>query len=358
MTNVTPLQKPSLLAVMASKFNMDAETFGKTVRATVMPANHTNEQFGALMMVAHQYDLNPVLKEIYAFPAKGGGIVPIVSIDGWLNLINSHPESDGFEVEFTDDANGEPVSCTVRMFRKDRTRPTVVTEYLSECIRATDPWKMKHRMLRHKAVIQAARYAFGFSGIYDEDEGAKIAEMRDMTPTPPTPPTPPAVALAKPAEAKPEVIEGEAVSDRQEGMRDAGEAERESLKSARGDFADEIGAAQDHDTLSDILASWADVMQELPQADRIAMQNAYEARVEALDKAAAGKDAPTDAPKPEPIIWAVAREKAAKGSGVFRRWHGGLTPQETQELDAAPDDFAELASAADARSASDFPGDR
>jgi hypothetical protein len=53
-------------------------------------------------------------------------------------------------------------------------------------------------MLRHKAMIQAARYAFGFSGIYDEDEGSKIAEMRDITPatdhlakktlTPPRPP--------------------------------------------------------------------------------------------------------------------------------------------------------------------------
>ena len=52
-----------------------------------------------------------------------------------------------------------------------------MTEYYSECVRSTDPWKMKHRMLRHKALIQAARYAFGFSGIYDEDEGAKIAEI-------------------------------------------------------------------------------------------------------------------------------------------------------------------------------------
>jgi hypothetical protein len=52
---------------------------------------------------------------------------------------------------------------------------------------------MKHRMLRHKALIQCARYAFGFAGIYDEDEGAKIAEMRDITPTErPTPPKPPA----------------------------------------------------------------------------------------------------------------------------------------------------------------------
>jgi hypothetical protein len=32
-------------------------------------------------------------------------------------------------------------------------------------------------MLRHKAMIQAARIAFGFAGIYDEDEAARIASV-------------------------------------------------------------------------------------------------------------------------------------------------------------------------------------
>ncbi|TPK14127.1 recombinase RecT [Mesorhizobium sp. B2-5-11] len=196
--------KPSLIAVMAAQRNMDPEQFAKTVRATVMPANHTNEQFAALMLVASKYDLDPILKEIYAFPAKGGGIVPIVSIDGWLNLMNSHPAFDGLETEFTDDEQGNPISCTCRIYRKDRSKPIIVTEYLSECIRQTDPWKMKRRMLRHKAVIQCNRYAFGFSGIYDEDEGEKIAEMRDVTPmtrpVPPKPPVSPSAQIAGPSE--------------------------------------------------------------------------------------------------------------------------------------------------------------
>ncbi|MCM2294779.1 recombinase RecT [Allorhizobium sp. BGMRC 0089] len=204
--------RPSLIATMASKFNMDPKAFEATVRATVMPSQHTNEQFAALMMVAKEYDLNPLTKEIYAFPAKGGGIVPVVSIDGWVNLVNSHPACDGFEFEFEHTEDGTLISCTCRMYRKDRGRPVTVTEYLLECIRSTDPWKMKHRMLRHKAMIQAARYAFGFSGIYDEDEGSKIAEsIRDITPpsetkasvlTPPKPPAPPSAKTinAEPAQ--------------------------------------------------------------------------------------------------------------------------------------------------------------
>ena len=44
---------------------------------------------------------------------------------------------------------------------------------------------MESRMLRHKATIQGARVAFGFSGITDEDEAAAtpgLAGAKDVTP--------------------------------------------------------------------------------------------------------------------------------------------------------------------------------
>lgn len=184
--------RPSVLEAMAERYGMMPAAFEATVRATCTPQNTTREEFAAFLLVAKEYNLNPLTKEIYAFPKRGGGIVPIVSVDGWVSLVNSHTACDGFEFDFDHGEDKELISCTCRMFRKDRSRPVTVTEYLTECIRPTDPWKMRHRMLRHKAMIQAARYAFGFSGIYDEDEGAKIAEMRDVTPsTPPAPPEPP-----------------------------------------------------------------------------------------------------------------------------------------------------------------------
>ncbi len=105
--------------------------------------------------------------------------------------MNSHPQMDGMEFEENINEAGELVSIKCTIYRKDRKHPIAVTEYLTECVRATDPWKMKHRMLRHKAAIQCARYAFGFAGIYDEDEGAIIAQARDVSPLPPTPPAPP-----------------------------------------------------------------------------------------------------------------------------------------------------------------------
>lgn len=200
MNAVAETPRRSLIADMAARYGMEADAFELTVRETCSPKGRdskplTKAEFAAFLLVAKEYGLNPLTKEIYAFPAKGGGIVPVLSIDGWVSLVNSHNQCDGFEFEMEHDDKGNLVACTCHMYRKDRSRPVSVTEYLSECKRPTEPWKMEHRMLRHKAMIQAARYAFGFSGIYDEDEAEKIA-MKDVTPSaggkqPPQPPKPP-----------------------------------------------------------------------------------------------------------------------------------------------------------------------
>lgn len=175
--------KASLIVRMASKYEIDATTFKDTVLQTVMPGKTTNEELAMFLIVANELELNPVAKEIYAFPKKGGGIQPIVSIDGWIKMVNRRPEYDGCEFDFHYDDAKKLVACSCRMYRKDRAHPVVVTEYLIECIRNTEPWRMQHRMLRHKAFIQAARLCFGFAGIIDEDEaeGFTEPEMRDVT---------------------------------------------------------------------------------------------------------------------------------------------------------------------------------
>lgn len=129
-------------------------------------ANDT--QLQTLLILANQYKLNPFTKEIYAFPSKGS-IVPVVGVDGWNRIINSNENLDGIQFEEFEDR------CTCIIYRKDRAHPTKVTEFLSECMMSTDPWKKyPKRMLRHKALIQCARVAFGFAGIYDEDEAKRI----------------------------------------------------------------------------------------------------------------------------------------------------------------------------------------
>lgn len=183
--------KRSLIDTMSAGYNMDPANFAKTVRATCMPANSSDEEFAAFLLVAHQHHLNPVTREIYAFPKKGGGIQPIVGIDGWMTLINSHPQSDGLEFQDHFDDKGKLSAITCRIYRKDRQRPTEVTEYMEECKRPTEPWqKWPARMLRHKSAIQCARYAFGFAGIIDPEEAERSGEV--ITSAVVAPPPPPA----------------------------------------------------------------------------------------------------------------------------------------------------------------------
>lgn len=161
------------LALMTENLNMkgvDEGSLYHTLKNTVFKEAKDDSQLAALMIVANQYGLNPFTKEIYAFPSKGGAITPVVSVDGWARIINDNPNCDG--IQFKQDAD----SATCEIYRKDRTHPTIVTEYLSECEMSNSPvWKKyPKRMLRHKALIQCARIAFGFSGIYDEDEAHRI----------------------------------------------------------------------------------------------------------------------------------------------------------------------------------------
>lgn len=168
---------------LAARFDMgDGRELLDTLKATAFRGQVSDAQMTALLVVANQYGLNPWTKEVYAFPDKNNGIVPVVGVDGWTRILNANPEFDG--MEFEQDAE----SCTCRIYRKDRNHPTVVTEYMTECRRDTGPWKSHpRRMLRHKAMIQAARLAFGYGGIYDQDEAERIVDMGDAQRVDPTP---------------------------------------------------------------------------------------------------------------------------------------------------------------------------
>lgn len=159
---------------LAERLGMDPGTdLMNTLKNTAFKGgNVTDEQFTALLIVANQFGLNPWTKEIYAFPDKGG-IVPVVGVDGWARIINEHPQFDGMEFIY----DKEEGASTCKIYRKDRNHPTVVTEYMAECKRNTQPWQSHPtRMLRHKSLIQCARMAFGFAGIFDQDEAERIIE--------------------------------------------------------------------------------------------------------------------------------------------------------------------------------------
>lgn len=157
---------------LAQRFDVEANGIElyNTLKATAFKGNVSDAQMTALLIVANQYQLNPWTKEIYAFPDKNNGIVPVVGVDGWSRIINGDPNFDGMDFQQDDE------SCTCIIYRKDRSHPIKVTEYMAECKRnGVGPWQSHpRRMLRHKAMIQCARLAFGFVGIYEPDEADRI----------------------------------------------------------------------------------------------------------------------------------------------------------------------------------------
>ena len=164
-------QERSLAVALAEKYEMKTEAFLETVKKTVMPSqNVSNEHLAAFLMVAKEHDLNPMTEQIHAFPSKGG-VKAMIGVDGYIALANRHPQMDGMQTILNRDTDGKVYSATCTIHRKDREHPTVIEEDLTECRRDTAPWKQHpNRMLRHKAIMQCVRVAFGGANLTDEDE--------------------------------------------------------------------------------------------------------------------------------------------------------------------------------------------
>jgi len=186
--------RPSLLMRTAARYGIEEKNMLDTLKATAFrqrgrnggpPPEITNEQMVALLIVAERYDLDPFVKQIYAFPNKAGGIEPIVPIDGWIKIIQNHPQFQDWEIIYPPPEESEKNYAWVEVviWRKDRKKPTRHIEWFTECYVNTDPWNAKpRRMLEWKTIIQCGRKAFGLSGISDPDEGERIIDVTSEKP--------------------------------------------------------------------------------------------------------------------------------------------------------------------------------
>lgn len=178
---VAQAKSSPIIEKMAAKYGLTTNAFLQTLVSEVFPRevdkkpfSPSAQQIASFLVVADQYNLNPFTKEIWPFPAKGT-LIPTVSVDGWSRMINEHPSFDGMEFadKFNESGNIEAITCTIH--RRDRQHPTSITEYLKECRRSTAMWdKWPVRMLRWKSLIQTARMAFGFAGVFEKDEVERI----------------------------------------------------------------------------------------------------------------------------------------------------------------------------------------
>lgn len=187
------ISEQGAIVALAETYDLEPLAFMTTFQQVAMPDKYTDAEFVSCCLVAKEHGLNPLTKEIYFMRDKNGKIQPIVGVDGWIKKCNEHPQFDGMDFEDTFDEQGEIISVKCVIFRKDRKHPTAITEYLKECLQIRTkpgPWQTHRiRMLRHRAICQCARVAFGFAGVMMPDEFEQwhndVSQMKDITPPDP-----------------------------------------------------------------------------------------------------------------------------------------------------------------------------
>jgi phage recombination protein Bet len=201
------------LQVMAERLQVEPSVLKDTLKNTIIK-KATDAEFMSFVIIANSYKLNPLMKEMFAFPDKSGGIIPIVSTDGWNKIMQNNPEYKSHSYIESEEyitmpsAKPCPKWMEIHIQKKDGSE-TVVREHLDECFRNqnfTNPWQTHtKRMLRHKTKIQGAREAFGLGGIYDEDEAERIVEAQVVR----------TITSTKPVVAMPEEVVAEPVAEQQ-----------------------------------------------------------------------------------------------------------------------------------------------
>jgi hypothetical protein len=117
-----------------------------------------------LLRTAKEYELDPMQEEVLLAQYEERWQI-IISIDGWIKLINRHPAFTGISFhQSSEEKEGLPIWMECTITRSDRTMPITTREYLTEVRNDSDYWKkMPRRMLRHKAMQQCARIALAIT---------------------------------------------------------------------------------------------------------------------------------------------------------------------------------------------------
>jgi len=114
-----------------------------------------------LLRMIQSLHLDPLCEEISFTQYEDGQWHVFITIEGCAKLLNQHPQFNGLVFTQADtliDGVPEWIECAI--YRKDRSVPTTVREYLAEVRGENAIWqKMPRRMLRHRALQQCVRLA-------------------------------------------------------------------------------------------------------------------------------------------------------------------------------------------------------
>ena len=133
-----------------------------------------------LLHFLHQirkYDLDPLSDEIILLKNSDGQYQTLITIDGWMRLINQDLQFAGITCkESTELEEGIRLWMECSIYRHNRILPITVKEYYAEIKTEHAFWKvMPRRTLRHRVMQQCARLAFN---IHCADHASSLKTLR------------------------------------------------------------------------------------------------------------------------------------------------------------------------------------
>ena len=142
--------------------------------------NLPQNQQAQFLAIAKAFNLNPWKREIYAVK-YGDKFNVIVGYETYLKRAEGFPQFDGYETEIK--GEGDNMSCTCTVYRKDRNHPTRHTVYLKE-YRNGPMWNSKPKMMLEKTALSATlRRAFPleFGGMpYTSEELGNLSDSEKL----------------------------------------------------------------------------------------------------------------------------------------------------------------------------------
>lgn len=140
-----------------------------------------------LLHFLHQirkHRLDPLSDEIMLFKNPEGQYQTLITIDGWMKLINQDPQFAGMTFKESSELElGIPLWMECSIYRHDRILPITVKEYSAEIKTEHLLWKtMPRRMLRHRSIQQCARLAFSIHIADQPSTGEKVSTANNIAP--------------------------------------------------------------------------------------------------------------------------------------------------------------------------------
>jgi hypothetical protein len=141
-----------------------------------------------LLHFLHQirkYRLDPLSDEIILWKNPEGKYQTLITIDGWMKLINQDPQFAGMTFKESSELElGIPLWMECSIYRHDRILPITVKEYSAEIKTEHRLWKtMPRRMLRHRSIQQCARLAFGIHIADQPSNLEKVSTTNNVDPS-------------------------------------------------------------------------------------------------------------------------------------------------------------------------------